>query len=153
MAAAFTLSAAGATGIMMHEGTVRRVYLDPVGIPTVCTGHTSTVGASDVGKVYSAAMCADLLQRDTQVAQRAVGRLVRVPVTQEQYDALVSFTFNVGEGNLSKSTLLKKINQGACWAAGAEFSRWTRAKGRVLPGLVKRRQHERRAWESGCEGG
>lgn len=151
LAGALTLSAIGIGGIVAHEGTRRTVYLDPVGIPTVCVGHTETVTRADVGKQVSDELCRTLLLRDTATAQAAVKATVKVPITQEQYDALVSFTFNVGSGNLRSSTLLRKLNAGDCWGAGREFSRWTRAKGQVLPGLVKRRADERKLFETGCE--
>jgi lysozyme len=150
LAAVMAISVAGALGIVHHEGQRSQVYLDPVGIPTVCAGHTATVTLKDVGKKFSDAQCAELLASDTRDAQQAVGRLVKVPVTQAQYDALVSFTFNVGSGNLASSTLLVKINSGQCLAAGSEFPRWNKARGQVLPGLVKRRAWERKLWESGC---
>jgi lysozyme len=149
IAAVMTLSVAGASGIVYHEGTVGKVYLDPVGIPTVCVGHTRTVTKADVGKDMSA-QCAQLLVSDTKAAQSAVGRLVLVPVTQAQYDALVSFTFNVGEGNLRSSTLLLKLNSYDCHGAAAEFPRWNKARGKVLPGLVKRRADERITFEQDC---
>jgi lysozyme len=148
-AAAFALSATGAGVLVMHEGTVPTVYLDPVGIPTVCVGHTKTVTRADVGKDLSH-LCAQLLASDTGDAQASVQRVVTVPITQAQYDALVSFTFNVGGGALRTSTLLRKLNAGDCWGAGAEFPRWNKARGRVLPGLVKRRADERRMFETGC---
>lgn len=148
IAALLALSVSGVTLLTTHEGKVNRAYLDPVGIPTVCVGHTGP--DVKLGKTYSDEVCVELLNKDTAVAQRAVGRLVAVPVTQEQYDAVVSFTFNVGEGNLANSTLLKKINAGDCTGAGAEFLRWNRAKGKVLPGLTKRRNAEASQWLSGC---
>jgi lysozyme len=149
-AATLVISGAGLAGITQYEGTEHTVYLDPVAIPTVCVGHTSTVTAADVGKTYSDEQCALLLKQDTRVAQRAVGRLVKVPVSQGQYDALVSFTFNLGEGNLAKSTLLRKLNAGDCRGAAAEFPRWNKAGGRVLKGLVKRRAWERSIFEVDC---
>src|SRR6266404_1646677 len=122
LAATFVLSTAGVVGIATHEGTVPTVYLDPVGIPTVCTGHTgSDTTKADVGKRLSPALCQQLLEQDSKVAQGYVQRLVTQPITQEQYDALVSFTFNVGGGNLSSSTLLKRLNAGDCHGAAAEF--------------------------------
>lgn len=152
IAATLVLSTAGAVGIATHEGTVPTVYLDAVGIPTVCVGHTGPDTSRDqVGKVtLSPERCAELLKQDTATAQRAVGRLVTEPVTQEQFDALVSFTFNVGGGNLASSTLLRKLNAGDCHGAAAEFPRWNRAKGRVLNGLSKRRADERATFEAGC---
>lgn len=148
-AGALVLSAAGATALVGYEGSVPVVYLDPVGIPTVCEGHTKTVTRADVGKDMSA-LCAQLLRSDTADAVRDVRKAVTVPVTQEQFDALVSFTFNVGGGALRSSTLLRKLNAGDCWGAGAEFPRWNKARGRVLPGLVKRRAAERSMFETGC---
>lgn len=149
-AAALTLSVAGSAAIVMHEGSIPSVYLDPVGIPTVCVGHTKTVTAADLGKDLSH-LCEQLLAEDSQDAQAAVRRAVTVPITQVQYDALVSFTFNVGEGNLRKSTLLRKLNAGACREAAAEFLKWVYARGKKLPGLVKRRAEESRLFETGCQ--
>lgn len=151
LAIALTLSAAGGAGIIAHEGMIKGVYLDPVGIPTACVGHTKTVTRADVGKALTEEVCLRLLDEDTADAQRAVQRSVKVPITQEQFDALVSFTFNVGSGALARSTLVAKLNAGDCFGAGAEFDRWIRAKGRVLRGLVVRRAAERALFETGCE--
>lgn len=149
-AALLTVSLAGIVGIRHDEGEVRRVYLDPVGIPTVCVGHTATVSRKDVGRTYTGAECEVLLRQDLRDAERAVKRRVRVPITQGQYDSLVSFTFNVGEGNLAASTLLRKLNAGQCLAAADQFGRWVYAKGVKLPGLVKRRAAEEARFREGC---
>lgn len=149
-AVALSLSLAGAGAIVAHEGMVRVAYKDPVGIVTVCAGHTAT---AKLGQVKTDAECAALLKEDVKEAEAAVKRLVKTPLTQPQFDALVSFTFNVGSGNFAKSTLLKKINKFDCWGAGAEFMRWTRAGGKELPGLVVRRASERAQWEKGCTKG
>lgn len=150
VAATLVISAAGLAGITHYEGQVGKVYLDPVGIPTVCAGHTKTVVRKDVGKTFTEAQCAALLKADTTSAQADVARLVKVPVTQAQYDALVSFTFNVGGGALGSSTLLRKLNAGDCYGAAAEFPRWNKAKGRVLNGLTARRAWERSIFEPDC---
>ena len=150
LAATFAISAAGLGLLRVDEGSRNKVYLDPVGIPTVCVGHTSTVSRKDVGKVITDSVCEDLLRADSKVAQRAVNRLVTAPVTQDQYDALVSFTFNVGAGNVAKSTLLRKLNAGDCHGAAAEFPKWNKAKGQVLPGLTTRRMNERIRFERDC---
>lgn len=147
LVAGLVLSAAGIGGIVGHERMVLPTYLDPVGIPTVCAGHTAT---AKMGETKTLKQCEELLRQDVRVAESAIKRLVTVPVTQEQYDALVSFVFNVGSGNFAKSTLLKKINANDCWGAGAEFSRWNQAQGKVLRGLVIRRESERSQWETGC---
>lgn len=149
--AAIAVSAAGSAGIIVHEGMINRVYLDPIGIPTVCAGHTKTVTRADLGKVFSPARCQELLRQDLHDAEQAVKRSVKVPITQAQYDALVSFTFNVGGGALHKSTLVRKLNAGDCWGAGAEFARWTMAGGKHLRGLEIRRADERAAFETGCK--
>jgi lysozyme len=150
VAGAFVLSAAGIAGLIQFEGEVNHVYLDPVAIPTVCVGHTATVTTKDLGKLYSHDVCVELLKSDTQYAQAGVRRLVKAPVTQKQYDALVDFTFNVGVANLESSTLLRKLNAGDCMGAADEFPRWNRAKGRVLPGLIKRRAWEQYMFAEGC---
>lgn len=150
LAATFVLSAAGATAIISNEGVEHKVYLDAVAVPTVCAGHTGTVTRKDVGKVYTDSQCASLLQSDTRTAQAGVARLVKVPVSQNQYDALVDFVFNVGEGNLSTSTLLRKLNAGDCHGAAAEFPKWNKAKGKVLRGLTTRREWERSIFEPDC---
>jgi lysozyme len=150
-AAVLALSASGAAGIVLHEGMVPVVYRDPVGIPTVCAGHTATVSQADVGKKYTPEMCAALLKQDAALAERAVKRCVTAPVTQRQYDALVSFTFNVGETAFCGSTLVKLHNQGRCQDAAAQFLRWTWAGGRQLPGLVTRRGYEAQEYRSACQ--
>ena len=150
LAGALFLSVAGLVNIQMDEGQVNHVYLDPVSIPTVCVGHTGTVQDTPVGTAYTDAECAELLREDTQVAQAAVRKAVRVPITQVQFDRLVSFTFNVGTGAFRSSTLLRKLNAGECRGAAEQFLRWNRAGGRVLKGLTLRRQRDRDAFIKDC---
>lgn len=150
-AAVLAVSAAGYAGITHFEGKVNTVYLDPIAIPTVCVGHTATVTTKDLGKRYSDERCAELLAADSAYAQAGVKRYVKVALTQEQYDALVSFAFNVGVGNLASSTLLRKLNAGDCLGAAAEFPRWNRAGGKVLRGLSERRAWEQAMFTPGCQ--
>lgn len=84
-----------------------------------------------------------LLRADLGTAEAAVNRLVTVPLTQNQFDALVSLVFNIGEGNFSKSTLLRRLNAGEREAAAGQFGRWNKSKGVELAGLTKRRAAER----------
>jgi lysozyme len=85
-----------------------------------------------------------LLAQDLAKFERGVARLCPSSVSnQGQFDALVSFAFNVGLGNLQRSSLRMKINRGDLEDAAEEFMKWTKAAGRVLPGLVKRRNDER----------
>jgi len=142
-----SLSGVGAAGIIAHEGWVKVGYKDPVGIVTACAGHTAT---AELGRVYTDAECHELLRQDVREAEQAVRRLVKVRLTQDQFDALVSFTFNVGQGNLARSTLLRKLNAGDCWGAADEFLRWNRAGGQVFRGLTIRRQDERNLFIKGC---
>ena len=155
IASALAISAAGLSFIASNEGIVTTadgkyatVYLDPVGIPTVCNGHTGK--DLRVNTEVPIAVCDRLLATDTETAVKAVQRLVRVPITQAQFDSLVDFTFNVGASAFAKSTLLKKVNAKDCRGAGAEFLRWKYASGKELRGLVIRREQESALWMSGC---
>ena len=121
-------------------------YLDPVGIPTIGWGHTKDVsmfmGAISVEKAEQ------YLKEDLADAEKGVNGFVDVGLNQNQFDALVSFTFNVGVGNLRVSTLLRKINSGDFLGASNEFKRWVFAKGRRLKGLERRRLMEAELWLS-----
>lgn len=123
------------------EGTRYYGYLDPVGIPTAGVGHTGS--DVEVGKQYSQEQVAKWLADDMKEAEDAVNRLVKVPLTQNQFDALADFAYNAGGGNLAKSTLLKKLNAGDYQGAANEFEKWVYAGGKILPGLVKRRKLEK----------
>lgn len=117
-------------------------YADPGtgGYPyTIGYGHTHGVKPKDVCTLAEANAW---LLEDIQTANDTVNKLVKVPLTQSQHDALVDFCYNVGMGNFSGSTLLKKVNNSDMSGAQAEFGRWIYGGGRLLPGLVKRRAAE-----------
>jgi lysozyme len=122
------------------EGLQLTAYQDPVGVWTIGYGHTG----ADVqpGLTITQEQASDLLLQDVAGAVAAVNRLVTIPLTQNQFDALVDFTFNVGQGNLASSTLLRELNAGNTAGAAAQFLVWVYAKGVELPGLVTRRQAE-----------
>lgn len=124
-----------------HEGRVYRTYVDPAGVNTVCVGNTS---AAIPGETYTDEECSLLLIADLVPVIVAVGKLVKVPMSDEQTVATVSFVFNVGVGAFSRSTLLRKLNAGDYEGAAAEFERWVNAGGQRLPGLVVRRARESR---------
>lgn len=147
-AGSLVISALGLGFISQHEGVVTDAYLDPVGIPTICMGHTEGVF---LGQQRTLKECEVLLKQDVTYAGKALARCTKVDLTQESYDALVSAIFNIGGTAYCNSTLLRKLNAGDCWGAAAEFDRWVYAKGRKLPGLVKRRAAERKLFETGCE--
>jgi lysozyme len=85
----------------------------------------------------------DILKADLNRFEQGVLRLIKVPLTQGQFDALVSFSFNVGLGNLQNSTLRMKVNRSEFTDAAEQFLVWTKAGGKVLKGLVTRRTDER----------
>ena len=137
--AGMSLSQAGLNLIKSHEGLRTTAYQDPVGVWTIGYGHT---GTAKPGQKITEAQAEQLLRQDVGWAQDAVRKNVKVPLTQGQFDALVSFTFNLGAGALGRSTLLKKLNAGDYAGAQAEFGKFVHAGGRVLPGLVRRRNEE-----------
>lgn len=129
--------------IKSAEGLRLKAYPDPgTGWLPWTIGYGSTVGVTQA-MVITEAQAELMLAADLVRFERAVERLVQVPLTQGQFDALVSFTYNVGEGNFTKSTLLRKLNAGDTAGAAEQFARWVNAAGKVLPGLVKRRAAER----------
>lgn len=125
--------------VSYFEGRQLIGYVDPVGIPTVCYGHT---GTAKVGQPRTEAECEALLQKDLGVALSAVdSQLPGLP--PESRAALGSFVFNVGTGAFQSSTLLRKAKAGDLVGACNELPRWVYAGGRVLNGLVRRREAER----------
>ncbi len=133
-------SARGLKLIMRFEGFSATPYLCPAGIPTIGYGH---VLEHLQHPVISRNDAKQLLAQDARVAERAVTRLIRYPLAQHQFDALVSFTFNVGSGALQRSSLRAMINRGEVTEAADQFLRWVYGGGKKLPGLVKRRTAER----------
>jgi GH24 family phage-related lysozyme (muramidase) len=134
------LSEAGARLIASFEGFRSEPYADAVGVWTIGYGHTFGVGPHT--ERISKETGLKLLQKDGSTAARAVCDLVDIKLNQNQFDALVSFTFNLGAGALAESTLLKKLNKGNYHGAQREFSKWVYADGQKLPGLVRRRRAE-----------
>ena len=122
------------------EGLRLKAYLDPAGVPTIGYGHTKNVRMGDRISEYWAD---DLLRRDLREVEDGVNKL-GVANTQGQFDALVSFAFNLGLDRLEKSTLLRRIRDGdSREQITAEWMRWVYADGKRLKGLEKRR-----AWEA-----
>lgn len=123
------------------EGTKHVPYLDVVGVPTVCAGHTGR----DIimGKTYSEAECQALLNKDLRAVANQIDPLIKRPIPDTTRAALYSFTYNVGAGAFHQSTLLKKINAGDTVGACNELRRWTYAGGKQWKGLMNRREIER----------
>ena len=138
-AAGMHLSDSGVNLIKAFEGLRLSAYQDSGGVWTIGYGHTGSV---QPGERITQGQAEELLRKDTGWAQDAVRQQVHVPLTQRQFDALTSFTFNLGAGALQGSTLLSKLNAGDYAGAQAEFGRFVHAGGRVLQGLVRRRAAE-----------
>lgn len=136
--------------IARREGTVLTAYLDSVGVWTIGTGHTSAAGEPKVvkGMKITAWEADQILTRDLAAVERAIAAAVKVPLNQNEVDALVSLVFNIGAGAFAKSTLLRKLNAGDRAGAADQFLVWN--KGTVngkkveLRGLTIRRQDERK---------
>lgn len=130
--------------LLQFEGTEPVAYLDPVGIPTVCTGHTGP--DVHVGQQYSDERCRAMLEGDALKAWDDVSDAVHVPLLDYQHAAFASFDFNVGRSAFLGSTMLRLINAGQIAVACNELPRWVYAGAhrQILPGLVKRREAERR---------
>lgn len=125
------------------EGVRNVVYLDAVNLPTVGVGHLIKPGDPwKVGDRISDEEVDRLLRQDLATAEGAVERLVKVPIDDDQFAALVSLTFNIGTGAFGRSSLLKRLNAGDYDGAADRFLDWKKAGGRVIKGLVRRRAAE-----------
>lgn len=125
--------------IKEFEGLYLNAYLCPAKVWTIGYGHTRTAMP---GQSISEARARELLREDLAEFERAVGNQVVAPLNQNQFDALVSFAFNLGAGNLARSTLLRRVNMRDYAGAAGEFARWNKAGGKVLNGLTRRRAAE-----------
>ena len=129
--------------IKRFEGFRPTTYICPAGWPTIGYGHV--VRESEQER-FSAGIdereAEELLRHDVEAAEKAVLRLIHVPLSDGQFSALVSFAFNLGAGALQRSTMRRKINRGEHEAVPAEFRRWVWAGGRKLKGLMRRRAAE-----------
>ena len=152
------MSENGLTLLTQWEGFKLTVYKDSAGLPTIGVGHLLTKSELSSGKItingvpvdytdgLTEQQVTDLLGQDVEPASAAVNSGVKVPLDQNQFDALVSFTFNVGVGAFTGSTLLKLLNQKQYDQVPTQLLRWTRAGGKVVQGLVNRRNNEIKLW-------
>lgn len=130
------------------EGLRLVAYRDPIGINTICYGATRGV---QMGDRATKAECDALLMEELLIHEAGMRRCLREPdkLTDGQYVAFLSLTYNIGVGAFCKSTAARMINAGDMAGACAQISRWNRAGGVVWPGLTKRRAEERRICETG----
>lgn len=144
------VSEEGLALIKEFEGLRLKAYKCPADVWTIGYGHTSAAGEPKVipGMTITKEEAEEILKRDLVKYEKGVERLVKVQLKQGQFDALVGFAYNAGVGALEKSTLLRKVNAGKFDEVPAEFMKWTKAGGRELPGLVRRRRAEAKLWRS-----
>lgn len=149
------LSAEGAAFIAAFEGFRGKLYDDAAGHCTIGYGHlvhrgpTNGSEPEEFKRGITRERALELLREDAAAAAAEIGRSVKVPLTQQQFDALVCFAFNVGNGAFRDSTLLRRLNAGEYDAVPSELGRWVKAGGRTLQGLVRRRGAEGRLFTTG----
>jgi lysozyme len=149
------LSTKGAAFIAHFEGLKTNLYNDPVGHCTIGCGHLVHRGpingseSEEFKRGITRERAFQLLQEDASTAAHEIAGSVKVRLSQPQVDALISFAFNVGNGAFRDSTLLKLLNQGDYDSVPAQLDRWTKASGKTLPGLVRRRKAEGALFHAG----
>ena len=139
--AASTLIVSASTLVLVavNEGFSPTAYLDSVGKPTIGFGETKNV---QIGQKTDVTRSLRQLQDSLDIHAQGMIECIKVPVSQGEYNAYLSFTYNVGVGAFCSSTLNKKLNSGDYAGACKELLKWTTAGGKVVPGLLKRRQEE-----------
>ncbi|MBB4288096.1 lysozyme [Rhizobium leguminosarum] len=145
--------------IKYFEGWYPSAYDDPAAYCTIGYGHLialqacASIDLGEFARPLSKGAGAALLEKDTRTARIAVQRYVKVDLSDEQFSALASFTFNVGKEKFADSTLLELVNDGDFDAAANQFGRWIKAKGKVLPGLKDRRACEAALFRGNLQSG
>jgi lysozyme len=140
------LSPAGLDLLKRSEGFRARTYLDMAGLPTIGYGHR-LVHPECYPSGITECEAEVMLRWDVHEAAQSVTRLVKVPLTQGQFDAMVDFTFNLGAGRLADSTLLELLNAGKPAEAAAELLRWDHSGDKEVASLKARRQAEFDLWQ------
>lgn len=131
--------------IKQFEGCRLTAYQDSVGVWTIGYGWTQAIDGKPVAKgmVITQQKADDLLKQGVVQYENGVNSLVKVQLNQNQFDALVDFAYNLGVNALKGSTLLKKLNTGDYAGAANEFTKWNKAGGKELAGLMRRREAEK----------
>ena len=122
-----------------YEGLRTYTYRDPIGIPTYCFGETE---GAVMGRTYTVQQCKDLLASRLEEFNAMVDACIHVPMSDKRRVAVLSFTYNVGQGALCKSTFARRLNDGDPKACD-ELLKWDKAGDHRLPGLTRRRAEER----------
>lgn len=140
---ALSCNEAGYQIIREFEGLKLKAYVCPAGKQTIGYGHTATARA---GAEITKEQAEKLLREDVARCEAAIKRHVKVPLSANQFSALCSWVFNLGEGNLASSTLLARLNEGAYARIPEELMRWVFVKRERFAGLVRRREAEVKLW-------
>jgi len=122
--------------IRKNEGFSAKMYFCPAGKPTIGYGHVISADENFPTGGISEYDAKIILIQDVSQAEQALNRLIKVTISQNQFDALAAFTYNIGIGAFENSTLLRLLNDGDIAGASHEFSRWVYANGKILGGLV-----------------
>jgi len=133
------ISNTGIDLIKHFEGCETEAYLCPAGVPTIGYGHIKGV---QMGDVITEAQAHEMLVEELEEYESYINDFVTVSINQNQFDAMVSWVYNLGSGNLRASTLLKVLNSGNYSDVPEQIMRWNKAGGKVLEGLTRRRQAE-----------
>ena len=133
--------------IKHFEGLYLKAYKCPAGVWTIGYGHTAKVYE---GMEITQDQAEEILMKDMEKYEKFVNDLIIVPLSQNQFDALASFTFNCGGGALERSTLRKLLNQKNYDAVPSELLKWNKGGGKVLAGLTRRRKAEGHLWTTGA---
>lgn len=139
---------AGAGTVSYYEGVSNKAYLDPVGIWTICYGETKGVGKGDYKTDEE---CLESLAEELSIHHKQMMPYIKVPLSEKEEAAYLSFTYNVGVGAFSKSTLLKRLNNERRVEACNELLRWDKAGSKKLKGLTLRRQSENKLCLEGVQ--
>ena len=133
------ISEEGKNLIKKFEGCELEAYKCAAGVPTIGYGHIKDVS---MGMTITQSEADEMFNHEIKEYETYVNTAVTVPLSQNQFDAIVSWVFNLGNGNLKASTMLKVINSGDHAGVPAQIKRWNKAGGKVLEGLVRRREAE-----------
>lgn len=143
-----SLSLKGLKLLKVWEGCILHIYKDSAGYPTIGVGHLIRAG-EDFSKGLTNEQAMELLAADISPFEDVVNAKIGVDLTQDQFDALVIFAFNIGTGGFAKSTLVKELNLGHYDQVPTQLRKWNRAGGKVNQGLINRRNNEIKLWQGG----
>lgn len=138
----------GLAFIMTNEGCILNIYDDITGYPTIGVGHLITAEDPDFSEGITEVEAMGILAQDVRRFEMVVNEYVEVQLTQNQFDVLIDFVFNIGNRAFGNSTLLRVLNQGLYKEVPNQLRKWVQAGGKIIQGLIDRRERECTLWES-----